>query len=193
LTQSDYTAECQNLKNSGAQIVGVYVDAASQSRFARSCKSIGYQPVLETGGLSVSQTVLNDPNIQAMGLFVANTNAPYVATGTPGLDLMQGAFKTLSGSPIPDQPSVIGWASGMLFKGAIDSLDPGVAKGSITTAMVYDGLYGLKDKTLGGLAPTLKFTKGQPSGVIPCYTIFKVTTKGVITPGPKFKCLAWKS
>lgn len=192
LTQSDYTAECQNLKNSGAQIVGVYVDAASQSRFARSCKSIGYSPVLETGGLSVSQTVLNDPNIQAMTLYVGSINAPYVATGTPGLDTLHAAFKTFTGAAIPDAPSLIGWSAGMLFKGAIDSLDAATAKGVISTAKVLDGLYGLKDKTLGGLAPTLKFTRGQPSGVFPCYTVFKLTTKGVSASGPKFTCINWK-
>lgn len=192
LTQSDYTAECQNLKNAGAQIVGLYVDAASQQRFARSCTSIGYKPVLETGGLSVSPAVINDPNIRAMTQYVGNINAPFTATGTPALDTMHAAFKAHTGADVPDQPSVIGWTAGILFKAAIDSLDAAAVKAPITTAMVLDGLYGLKDKSLGGLAPPLRFTRGQPSGVIPCFTTFRITTTGIELPGPKFKCMQWK-
>jgi branched-chain amino acid transport system substrate-binding protein len=191
LTQSDYTAECQNLKNAGAQIVGLFVDAASQQRFARSCVSIGYKPVLETGGLSVSPAVINDPNIQALTQYVGNINSPYKATGTPALDTLHQAFKTYTGADVPDQPSVIGWSAGMLFKGAIDSLDAATARSPISTAMVLDGLYGLKDKTLGGLAPPLKFTRGSGSGLIPCFTSFKITTKGIEVPGPTFKCMQW--
>lgn len=193
LTQSDYTAECQNLKNAGAQIVGLYVDAASQQRIARSCISIGYKPVLETGGLSVSPTVINDPNIRTLTEYVGNINAPYTATGTPALDALHAAFKTHTGSPVPDQPSVIGWTAGILFKAAIDSLDLAAVQGPITTAMVYEGLYQLKDPTLGGLSPPLKFVKGQGSGIIPCFTTFKISTKGIELPGPKFKCMPWKA
>jgi branched-chain amino acid transport system substrate-binding protein len=193
LTQSDYTAECQNLKNAGAQIVGLYVDAASQQRVARSCMSIGYKPALETGGLSVSPTVINDANIRALTEYVGNINAPYTSTGTPALDALHAAFKTHTGADVPDQPSVIGWTAGILFKEAIESLDATVAKGAITTAMVYDGLYALKDNTLGGLAPPLKFTRGQGSGIIPCFTTFKISTKGIELPGPKFKCMQWKA
>ncbi|GAA0623857.1 hypothetical protein GCM10009547_28690 [Sporichthya brevicatena] len=193
LTQSDYTAECQNAKNAGVQIMAVYVDAASIQRFVRSCKSIDYRPVMETGGLAISPGVPKDPDIQAFTLYVGSPNAPYTATGTPGLDTLHTAFRTHTGADVPDAPSLIGWAAGMLFKGAIDSLDVERVKGAVTTAMVYDGLYSLKDKTLGGLAPPLVFKRGQPSGVIPCYTYFKITTQGIQTPGAKFRCInSWK-
>ncbi len=54
------------------------------------------------------------------------------------------------------------WASGMLFAAAAKAGNLG---DNPTSAQVLQGLYALKDETLGGLAPPLTYTQGKPTTV----------------------------
>jgi branched-chain amino acid transport system substrate-binding protein len=165
------------------------VDAASLARLASSCKGIGYSPVLMTGGIAISPSVLQNPTIQSLKLFFGNAAVPFTATGTPALDQVHAAFKQFMGQDIPDEPAMYGWTSGMILKAAIDALGSAARNGPITTAMVKQGLYLLKNETLGGLVPPLTYINGQPSPVSTCYTALLLTTSGLSAPnGSKFSC-----
>ena len=52
------------------------------------------------------------------------------------------------------------WASGELFKAAVDAS----GSGPVTSASVKRGLYALKNETLGGLSGPLNFVPGGGPG-----------------------------
>jgi hypothetical protein len=54
---------------------------------------------------------------------------------------------------------------------------------------VYQGLYLLKNETLGGLIPPMNYTKGKPAPISTCYSTIKDTKSGIVAPnGSRFAC-----
>lgn len=189
LTQSSFTSECQNLKSAGAQIVWTAVDGSALQRIASSCKSIGYNPVLETAGIAASPNAFGDPNVQTDSLFIGSNETPFVATGTAALNEFHAAFKQYTGSDAPDQSAMKGWVSGQLFAAAINALGTSARTKPLTTAMVFQGLYLLHGETLGGLIPPMTYQKGKPAPIVNCYTTIFVDKHGISSPfGNKFTC-----
>lgn len=169
LTQPSFTAGCQLAKSKGAQFITAFVDSASELRLARSCASIGYKVPIVGASFSFTAASLQDPFIGAIKVYSGSGNAPLAATGLPALDLFRAALKKFSPDFVPDQSALSGWASGKLFEAAIDAVAAKARAGSITTAMVYEGLYSLKNETMGGLGPGVTFHQGQPPTTQPCY------------------------
>jgi branched-chain amino acid transport system substrate-binding protein len=189
LTQSGFTSECQNLKGAGAQIVWTAVDGSALQRIASSCSSIGYNPVLETSGLATAPNALGDPNVKRDTLYTGNNELPYIAGGTPALTTFHSAFKAYTGADAPDQSAMKGWVSGQMFAAAINALGPSARTTPLTTAMVYQGLYLLRNETLGGLIPPQTYKKGSPSPISNCYAVIVDTQSGISTPtGSRFIC-----
>ena len=48
--------------------------------------------------------------------------------------------------------------------------------------MILDGLWQLKNETLGGLSPGVTYTKGRVAPVVNCYYSLLLTEKGVSAP-----------
>jgi branched-chain amino acid transport system substrate-binding protein len=84
ITQIDYTAQCQNAKNAGAQVFGVAADGASISRLVRSCDAIGYRPPIVTGAAILSPGNATDPGIRRDTLLSASIVAPWMLSDTGG-------------------------------------------------------------------------------------------------------------
>jgi branched-chain amino acid transport system substrate-binding protein len=57
------------------------------------------------------------------------------------------------------------YVAGQLFQKAVSSIPSGTA---VTPASIKTALYSLKGETLGGIAPPLTFTQGQPA-LVNCY------------------------
>jgi branched-chain amino acid transport system substrate-binding protein len=189
LTQTAYSAECQNAQNAGAQLMFISADGATVQRVVKSCVGIGYKPVYVGIGLGASAGALNDPNVRAATLYFGTSQTAFVANDTPALQTFHNAFKTFTGSDAPDEPSLSGWAAGMLFKAAIDALGTSARNGPITTAMVYDGLDKLQNQTLGGLIGPISFTAGKPPSQDNCFGTIKVTDAGLTAPtGSRVVC-----
>jgi hypothetical protein len=74
-----------------------------------------------------------------------------------------------------DQPStqplrvVNHWVGLEMFKAAAEAAPAGTA---VTTADIYQGLYAMKDETLGGAVPPFTITKGKP-GSANCLYIYE--------------------
>jgi branched-chain amino acid transport system substrate-binding protein len=182
LTQSSFTAECQNAKQAGVQILFFAADASSGQRIASNCNSIAYHPVLVTADIAASSAAINDANIKADTLYIGAAQVPFIGTGLPALTVFQDAYRSYTGALPPDQSAMKGWASGQLFAAAINALGAAARGVRVTPAMVVDGLHMLKNETLDGLSPPLNFVAGKPAPLVNCYYTVKDTAQGLVAP-----------
>ena len=93
----------------------------------------------------------------------------------------------------PDVPDVganaQAWASGQLLAAAVNAMSSAAHKGPITSAMIAEGLWKLKDETLGGFAPKLNFLRGKPAPPSNCAFYAQVANGGWTAPyGEKQFC-----
>ncbi|MFT4082213.1 MAG: ABC transporter substrate-binding protein [Nocardioides sp.] len=185
-TAPDYTAVCLQMKNSGADAMTIQDDGNIAQRIVDSCAAQGYQPrvVANTGSSTI--TWLKDKNYE--GASVTSVNANYTDQSVPGIKRFTDAMnKYVPGLTTSDQFAYSltwEWAAGELFEAAAKAGD---VTATSSTEDVLDGLYALKDETLGGIAPPLNYTKGEAT-IIPCY--FDITIKdGKYVSEGGYKCL----
>jgi branched-chain amino acid transport system substrate-binding protein len=161
LTQSDFTAQCQNAKNAGADMIAAAVDGSATIRIARSCSALNYHPVMTTGAQAIGASQAQDPGLEANTLGIASSVAPWSNNDNPAEAAFQTAMKTYAGGTPTDGPSIIAWTSGQLFAAALSKLGDAAVNSPVTSAMVLKGLGMIKNETLGGLIPPLSFSPGQ--------------------------------
>jgi branched-chain amino acid transport system substrate-binding protein len=170
LAQPDFTAECLNARNAGAQVVLILLDANSVSRFAGSCARQGYRPNFATlSSLAVARHA-DDPNLAGM---TASTMAfPWFQSGTSATDEFQQAYRTLGSGITPGVGPATGWTAGKLLeRAAINLPEPP------TNEAILKGLWSIKDDNLGGLTHPLTFVEGQPAKPISCWFDLRIKNK----------------
>jgi branched-chain amino acid transport system substrate-binding protein len=154
LAQPDFTAECLNARNAGAEILTMVMDASTVQRVAASCVRQGYRPIFTEVAASSKTEHAADPNlsgglIATLGLFL------WTDGSTPATAEFQAAIKQYLGKA-PGAGHAAGWAAARVFEKAAAALgEPATAAG------VLDGLYSFKGETVGGLVMPLTFTRGQ--------------------------------
>ncbi|MGQ0629634.1 MAG: ABC transporter substrate-binding protein [Sporichthyaceae bacterium] len=176
LTQTDFTAQCQNAKNAGVQALGVAVDGSSIGRVARSCAALGYFPPLISNGLVISPAQAEDPGIRKNTLFTASSNAPWMRTDTPGQKEYAAALAQYAPGLETDGASMATWSAATLFAAAISKLGDDAIGRPITTADVFTGLGRIKNETLGGLAPPITFSPNQKFAPLSRCVYFELLT-----------------
>lgn len=174
LTQPDYTAACQNAKASGAQFLFVLVDAAAMRRVARSCASIGYKVPIAGTAIDFTAESPQDPNLSAVGVYASAPVAPFPAMDTPATKAFHAAFSKYLPGQGPDQSTILGWSAGKLFEKTIAAVADKARAGDVTTELIYEGLYKLKDETVDQLGPGVTFRKGALPLLKPCYYVLTI-------------------
>lgn len=169
LTQTDYTAVCQNAKSAGAQATFVTLDASALQRFARSCAAIGFNVPLAATSIQVSPPLLADANLNKIGMYIATPVVPFLVNRTPAQNAFHDAAAKFAPGAKLDGPSMVGWVAGKLFETAIAAVADTARSGDLTTATVFKGLYALKNETLGSLTQPLNYVEGKPAPIIPCF------------------------
>lgn len=165
LTQTDFTAQCQNAKNAGADQLVLGMDGSAMTRVARSCAAIGYRPLLSGIGGTISSAQAADPNLRAYGLAVASGVAPWTETDTPGLKAFHAALTRYAPSLAPDGPAIQAWTSGKLLEAALAGVATKARADVLTTAVVLEGLGTVRKESLGGLVAPITFTPNQKQSV----------------------------
>ena len=159
-TAPDYTALCQKLKSAGVNSYGLGLVSDTALRVASACRTQGLDvPVVVSDGTMTASWLTN---AAANGALIAGSAVPYDAADTPAEQEFQAALKaSKSGGAQIGPNTVSGWLSGKLLQAAI------AASGSktITSASIKQGLYSLKDETLGGMAVPLNYTEGKANPV----------------------------
>ena len=166
-TQPDFAATCISMKNSGADAAFVALSSDIVVRLVKQCAQQGYTPQQINVSNVVSNNFLDSPAMD--GMISAQNNAPLGDTSTDGQKTFNDAMKKYA-SDLTDttqygEVAINAWSGFELFKAAAEAGD--LSPDSPPSATV-DGLYKLKDETLGGLAPPLTFAKGKTTNN-PCY------------------------
>ncbi|MGQ0465918.1 MAG: ABC transporter substrate-binding protein [Sporichthyaceae bacterium] len=193
LTQPDFTAECQSMKDSGVKVVFLGLDGSASTRVARSCISLGYKPVIVTGAIAVSQQAAVDTNLRSLGVYLGTGTAPFTEVTAPPVAAYLAAMARYAPGAAVEQQAMLGWAAGKLFEAAMAKVVDKAKAGTVNTALVLDGLWQLKDEKLGGLSPGATFTKGSPAKYVDCYYGLALGPKGFTSPtGAKPVCYQGK-
>jgi branched-chain amino acid transport system substrate-binding protein len=174
---ADFTAVCQQMKDTGAQAIFSDLAAGLTSRMQDTCAQQGVAAKLVLYGQAASPDWKTDAVYRNSP--VIDYVPPFFDTDVPGVRAYRDALKKYA-------PSVIGgtednsfglaaWGSAQLFAAAAAH-----ATGAITPASVKQGLYSLKGETLDGLAAPVTFTAGKPS-VSNCYYTWSIDGSGAFT------------
>jgi branched-chain amino acid transport system substrate-binding protein len=176
----NYTAPCLAAKQSGANGVFVANGPPQTLGVVKSCSAQGFKPMYIAAESSLANSSLGTPGID--GAVGEVTNLPASATDNAEIAAMHKALDTykpgvLDNGEFSPGSSML-WASGRLFEAAARA---GRLGDNPTPAQVLDGLYALKNETLGGLAAPLTFAKGQPTSS-KCWFYYQVKDKKFTTP-----------
>ena len=164
ITQPDFTSECLNARNRGAQVVAVIADSNTLYRVARSCGQQNFKP-------SFIAPAPNDVDAQKKdleGAIGAMHTFPYF--GVPGnkvADEFRAAVKKYAPNAPQQMYLATGYASGRVLEAAVLR---GIGSAKPSSAGVLKGLYALpQGETLGGLVLPLRFRTGGPTKMVFCY------------------------
>jgi branched-chain amino acid transport system substrate-binding protein len=181
LAQPDFTAECLAARNAGAEVMVMGEDTNSMGRIAASCARQGFRPLYVLFGQGIVPAMAKDPNLaNAIG---PSYTFPWFQSGTPATDEFQAAMRKYSkGSVTGGHP--IGWVAGkILEKAAVALPEPP------TSESILQGLWSIKDDTLGGLSMPLTFVRDQVTKPKACWINIESRSGAWInTDGYRLKC-----
>lgn len=186
-TSPTFTSQCLTMKDADVDALNIVTNAEVVLRVAQACAKLGYQPQLISLANSFSTTWLKDPATD--GAIIVAANANYLDDSNPAVKEFLDAMDTY----YPDDrdkaefgyPVINAWIGGKLFEAAAEKANLGPDS---TPQDVKDGLYALKDETLGGLAPPLNFTEGKPAPPT-CYFSMKIDDGKLTSLGTEPVCL----
>jgi branched-chain amino acid transport system substrate-binding protein len=162
LTQPDFTAQCLAAKQAGANVLLLGGDANSLERLAANCHAQGYDPLYEALSIGVDAALANDPLVN--GMIAAEATFPWMDATTPAQAAYQQAVKQYAPSLAESGSSSAEWTAGMLATAAAQALTS-----APTSSEFFQGLWAIKNNTLGGLAPPLTFNANGNATVVTCY------------------------
>jgi branched-chain amino acid transport system substrate-binding protein len=178
----DYTAECLQIRNSGAQAVLLNTENGSAMRLATSCSRQSYKPIWVTS--AADDRMATSPNFEN-AVAVSTTFSWFLRGGNGAIDEYVAAIRKYVPNRLEDGNSLqaAAWTSAKLFEAAA-----GKAGDKPTSADILNGLYAMKGEQLGGLAPgglARTFNQGQPTPDTYCVVIGRLkggTWRGSLSP-----------
>jgi branched-chain amino acid transport system substrate-binding protein len=189
IVSPDYSAECQALKAAGAGAVFVALEGSGNARFARSCLALNYRPAVATSAIAVTAEAVQDPNIRQLGYFLGAATAPFLSADTPGTREFRAAYDRFAPGSSVDQNSVTQFTAGRLLEAAIAKVADRARTGPITRDLLLDGLWRIKNETLGGLAPPITFVRNALPAANDCYATLTIGPTGYAAPKKsRFEC-----
>jgi branched-chain amino acid transport system substrate-binding protein len=165
----NYTAECLEFIDRGADFVQISANEAVGARLAADCTSQGYDGWFGASASSVTPGLYNDVDKLTGGLnaFPWYVDAEPVQNYRDVMD-EQGVTEDQYGTP----GSTAAWATLELFKKTIeanaDAISDDLTRDEVITA------YGtVRDETLDGLLPNpITFTADQPAPPVDCFWLY---------------------
>ncbi len=190
LTQPDFTSECQTMKSAGVNTLFLGLDGSAIIRAVRSCASLNYFPTIATGAVGVSAAVAADAGVRRNGMYLGNGVVPFMTTDSPGIRAFHDAFSRFAPSTPEEQQALLGWSAGKLFEAALAKVATAARAGDITTELILEGLWQLKNEKLDGLGPGASFVQGSPAKLLECYYPIRLDRQGFSAPqGSRLECL----
>ena len=169
ITQPDFTAECIQARNSGAQGIVMLVDENSTIRFMQSCLRQGYKPVAIAGGTDgMAKLPEMDGMVSGTGTFPW-----FLRSGAPGLEEYTQALQKYAPKMLTEGTSAqtTGWVAAKIFERAVENATKTSNPDQLTSADILNGLWAMKGETLGGLAQgglARSYRREQPNPSVNC-------------------------
>jgi branched-chain amino acid transport system substrate-binding protein len=168
LAQPDFTSECLSAKNANAQVLLMAMDTNSVGRIASACSRVDFHPVFSFATTVTVDRMRSDPNLE--GTVLALPLAPWFQASNPSIAQYRDTMARYSPGNTVTASGENGWAAAKLFELAgTRGSDP------TTSAGILDGLWSMKNETLGGLIPAVTFTKDQNAPDVKCWSVVVIT------------------
>jgi branched-chain amino acid transport system substrate-binding protein len=166
----DYTSVCLAARGAGVDGLAILDANPVVLNIMSSCAKQGYKPKYAVQGASVGLDVtLTNPD--TAGAIVASETFPFFSKDTPAQQAFHTALDTYAAGKPKAATGAISWSGAQLFRAAAEA---GGLGDNPTPADVVKGLYSLKPgETLDGLAPPLRFVRGQDH-VASCYFSWRI-------------------
>jgi len=153
LGQPDFTAECVNAQAAGATAYYPVVDGNSVNRLARSCARQNYEPKYFV------QAPVDPPDPALEGAISTVPAFPwFIESGSPALEEYGQAMQQFAKGATRNGFTTFGWMSGKVFEQAAANVSA-----EPTPQEILEGLWAMKDETVGGLSAPITFVQGQPA------------------------------
>jgi len=160
----DYSAECLNAHNAGAEVIAMAMAAAAQQRIAQSCSRQGYHPLYLTSSVVVAPDMPKNDDLQ--GMVITAPTMP-VAASQPALREFLDAMARYA----PNEPLVDGqveaWLTGKVLELAGRNLPDGDDVTTLRNALLQ-GLWTIHGTDLGITAP-LEYNANAPASPTVCW------------------------
>jgi branched-chain amino acid transport system substrate-binding protein len=163
-TAASYTAECVQIKDSGATAMAVFVDSVSM---LRDCDRQGFKPALISADLLPTKSMIDQT--PALGANTVGASGVWTCLdeSAPGAADLFSALRKYHENWAPDgedyadfaNPICTSWAGGLAFAKAIENAAVPATQ-TATSADVIRGLSMFKNEELGGIAPAVTFSDG---------------------------------
>jgi branched-chain amino acid transport system substrate-binding protein len=160
--QPDFTAECLNGRNAGAQTIIVSADGATISRAAASCARQGYRPSWGFFGAQIlAKQHAEDPNLN--DALVLDLTAPWFLTDTPARKEFVDAAARYAPTLPTGSPMANGWVAGKVFEyAAVRAAEP------LSKATILSALAAVRGDVLPDLTGPLLFSPDRPATPSAC-------------------------
>jgi branched-chain amino acid transport system substrate-binding protein len=179
LTAPDYTADCLQARNSGAQMLFIAADSNSIVRISQSCSRQGYKPVYSIPTGEDSMTAI--PELEG-SVSAAQSFPWFLRSGSPAIDEYAHALQQYAPNLLTNgyTSQSWGWISAKVFQ---EAATRGTAKLSpsdkATSQNVLSGLWSMKAYDVGGLDPgPMGRTFVQGSATPTTFCVFEAKIQG---------------
>lgn len=181
VTQPNFTAECTRAAQAGVQLFILATDANSIRRLANDCARQGYRP--RFGVLQTSDEQAKEPALDRG--YYASATFPWVADHTPATREFQHAMRTYAPRVDLSAHSSSGWVAAKLFERAARQVSEPPAP-----PQILQGLWSVREDTLGGLTAPLTFVRDRPAGHRYCYFTMEIRDQAWVADAERQLCHA---
>jgi branched-chain amino acid transport system substrate-binding protein len=187
LTAPDFTANCLQARNAGAQVLFLRIDINSVKRIARDCSRQGYKPTYVTAPVLTDPSSPSNPAMD--GLIIPSQQFPFIDTTLPEEKRFRSVLLQAVGLDQIFAAHAQGWNVADIFAKAAQSIAPDAIP---STALLLKGLYTFKNETLGGTSQPLTYVPGKPPAQVDKMCAFPMQIVGgkwTAPRGDKPSCL----
>jgi branched-chain amino acid transport system substrate-binding protein len=181
VAQPNFTAECTRAMQAGVEHFILGTDANSIRRLASDCARQGYHPSF--GVLQTSDEQAREPALD--GGYFASATFPWVARSTPATREFQEVMQTHAPNVELSAHASSGWVAAKLFERAARDLGE-----PATSEQVLEGLWSIRDDTLGGLTSALTFRREEPAPSRYCFFAMQMRSGAWALDSEELRCRA---
>jgi branched-chain amino acid transport system substrate-binding protein len=160
----DYSAQCLNARNAGAQVIFMILDAASEIRIQQACARQGYHPLYATRSTVINADTAGVDDFE--GMVIAAPILP-LSGNPPALSEFRGAMARYAPGVSLLDGHVEAWAAGKVLQIGAAQLPDGDVR--VLRKALLNGLYAIPKGYDLGITSPLEYNPGKPATPVVCW------------------------